>query len=89
MTAAELRTAIKEMMAEELMLRIPAAEIGDDTQIFSPEGLGLDSVDALQLAVGLEKKFGLKTTEGEEARRIFESVNTIAAAIEAKNAAGA
>ena len=89
MTAAELRTAIKEMMAEELMLRIPAAEIGDDTQIFSPEGLGLDSVDALQLAVGLEKKFGLKTTEGEEARRIFESVNTIAAAIEAKNATGA
>lgn len=71
------------MMVDELMLRITAAEIGDDTPIFGADGLGLDSVDALQLAVGLEKHYGLKTSEGEEARRIFESVNTIAGAVEA------
>ena len=85
-SSAELRTAIKEMMVEELMLRVTAAEIGDETPIFGPEGLGLDSVDALQLSVGLDKHFGLKTSEGEEARRIFENVSTIAAAIEALRA---
>ncbi len=82
MPTEELRTAIKEMMVEELMLRVTAEEIGNDTPLFSPEGLGLDSVDALQLAVGLDKRFGLKTAEGEAARRIFESVETIATAIE-------
>jgi acyl carrier protein len=88
MPSAELRTAIKEMMVEELMLRVTAAEIGDDTPVFGPDGLGLDSVDALQLSVGLDRHFGLKTTEGEEARRIFSSVNSIAEAIEALRAGG-
>ena len=68
------------------MLRVTPAEIGDDTILFSPEGLGLDSIDALELAVGLEKKFGVATPTAEAAREAFVSVNTIAAYI-AKNAA--
>ena len=78
---SELKTQLKQMMVDELMLQVPAAEIGDDTPIFGPEGLGLDSVDALQLAVALEKRHGLKVLDGPEARAILRSVNTIAEAI--------
>lgn len=88
MSSESLHQQIKEMMVEELMLQTPAAEIGDDTPIFGPDGLGLDSVDALQLVVALEKRFGLKMSDGEAAKSVLRSVNTIAAAIaEKQNAA--
>jgi acyl carrier protein len=75
------------MMVENLMLKIPPEAIGDDTLLFSPEGLGLDSIDALELAVGLEKKFGVATPSAEVAREAFVSVSTIAAFVRAKTAA--
>lgn len=72
-----LNSRIKEMMIDHLMLRVQPEEIGDDTILFSPEGLGLDSIDALELAVGIEKKFGVATPTAEVARSAFVSVNTI------------
>ncbi|MFM7182856.1 MAG: acyl carrier protein [Verrucomicrobiales bacterium] len=78
---AELRARIKEVMVEELMLQIEAPEIGDETPIFGPDGLGLDSVDALQLVVALEKHFGLKITDAEASRGVLKSVATIAGAL--------
>lgn len=69
------------MMIDELMLEESAADIGDDTPIFGAEGLGLDSVDALQLVVGIEKRFGLKLSDSETARGVLRSVDTIAEAI--------
>lgn len=80
----ELKTQIKEMMVSELMLRQSAGDIPDDAPIFRPEGLGLDSVDALQLVVALEKKFGLKLPDADAARNVLRDVNSIAAAIAAK-----
>jgi len=77
----DLRQQIKDLMVNELMLQITADEIGNETPIFSPEGLGLDSVDALQLVVALEKKFGLKLPDAETARNVLRCVDTIAAAI--------
>ena len=74
---------IKEMLVEELMLQLTAAEISDEMPLFGPEGLGLDSVDALQLVVALEKRFGLKMSDGEAAKGILSSVSTMAAAITA------
>ena len=55
MNEAELRQQIKSIMVENLMLKITPAEIGDDQPLFGPGSLGLDSVDALQLVVALEK----------------------------------
>ena len=80
---SELKSQLKEMMVTELTLQVPAAGIGDDTAIFGPDGLGLDSVDALQLVVALEKLHGLKVKEGAEARETLRSVNTIVEAIKA------
>ncbi len=81
---AELREKIKEVMVEELMLDFEPDEIGDETPIFGAEGLGLDSVDALQLVVAIEKHFGLKVGDAEKAKQILQSVETIAKAIEAE-----
>jgi len=78
----ELRSQIKEVMIEELMLDEGPEEIGDTTPIFGADGLGLDSVDALQLVVAIDKHFGLKIADSEAAKGILESVETIACEIE-------
>ncbi len=82
-----LREQIKNLMVENLMLQVTAAEIGDDQPLFGPDSLGLDSVDALQLVVALDKNFGIKVPDPAAAKQILQSVNTIAAAIE-KHRAG-
>jgi acyl carrier protein len=80
--SAELKRQIKRMLVENLMLQNTADEIGDDQPLFGPGGLGLDSVDALQIVVALDKNYGLKISDPETARKIIYSVNSIAAAIE-------
>jgi acyl carrier protein len=80
--SAELKRQIKRMLVENLMLQNTTDEIGDDQPLFGPGGLGLDSVDALQVVVALDKNYGLKIPDPETARKIIYSVNSIAAAIE-------
>lgn len=53
------------------------ADIDDAAPLFG-EGLGLDSLDALQLAMSVEERFGVRVPEGDEARSIFASVNALA-----------
>jgi len=73
----DLRPRIKEMMVKNLMLQLSPEEIGDDTPLFGPNGIGLDSIDALELAVGLEKNFGVNVPNSEVATKVLRSVNTI------------
>lgn len=77
-----LRQRIKEVMASELMLEVSADEIADESPLFGPEGIGLDSVDALQLVVAIEKHFKLKISDQNKARETLHSVDSIAKAIE-------
>ena len=79
-----LQQRIKDVMTSNLMLDVSADDIGDDSPLFGPGGIGLDSVDALQLVVALDKNFGLKIADQSKARDILQTVNSIAAAIEAK-----
>jgi len=76
-TRASLESRIKSLLAETLMLQVPVAEITSDQPLFGPGSLGLDSVDALQLVVALDKHFGLKIVDPAEAREILRSVNSI------------
>jgi acyl carrier protein len=78
MSDPDLNSRIKQMMVTNLMLKMAPEEIGDETPLFVPEGLGLDSIDALELAVGLEKNFGVATPSAEVARTAFLNVNSIA-----------
>jgi acyl carrier protein len=68
-------------MVENLMLQISSDEIGDEQPLFGPGSIGLDSVDALQLVVALDKKYGLKIPNPESAREILYSVRTMADAV--------
>jgi acyl carrier protein len=85
--AVSLKERIKHLMVENLMLQITAGEIADDLPLFGPGSLGLDSVDALQLVVALDKNFGLKIRDPEAAREILRNVNTMAEAVQQKLAA--
>ena len=76
-----IKQDIKRLMVENLMLQISAEEIGDDQPLFGPGSVGLDSVDALQLVVALDKTYGLKVADAEVARQILQNVNTIADAV--------
>jgi len=78
----ELKTQLKRLLVENLMLQTSAEEIADDLPLFGPGSLGLDSVDALQIVVALDKNYGLKIPNPEAAKTILQSVNTIATALE-------
>jgi acyl carrier protein len=82
----ELRAEIKRMLVNNLMLQTTAEEIKDDQLLFGPGSLGLDSVDALQIVVALDKNYGLKIPDPETARKVLQSVDTIVAAVEQKAA---
>jgi acyl carrier protein len=78
MNAGELRSAIKRLLVTELNLKGRDPEtIEDDGPLFGG-GLGLDSLDALQLAMSIEEKLGVRIPEGDEARAVFRSVSAIA-----------
>lgn len=74
----DLKRSIKQLIVEELDLRDHGADdIEDDAPLFGA-GLGLDSLDALQLAMAIEERFGVRLPEGEAARPVFASVAALA-----------
>lgn len=93
MQRSDLKAEIKQLLVSELNLtgRDPSS-IEDDAPLFGTGGLGLDSLDALQIAMLVEEKFGIRVPEGDEARPIFRSVSSLAdfigAARDAKGGAG-
>jgi acyl carrier protein len=76
---AELEQEIKELIVNALMLDdVDADEIDSEETLFV-KGLGLDSIDALELAIVIEKQFGVKIeTSDEEKRKIFSCVRELA-----------
>jgi acyl carrier protein len=86
MQGSDLKREIKELLVSELNLsgRDPGS-IDDEAPLFvagDGGGLGLDSLDALQIAMFVEERFGVRVPEGDEARPIFRSVATLAAFVE-------
>ena len=78
MDSAQLRSELKRLIVGELNLKGRDPEtIEDDAPLFGA-GLGLDSLDALQLAVSIEEQMGVRLPEGDEARSIFANVRSLA-----------
>lgn len=74
----ELIDTLKHQIVEQLNLQhLKAEEIGDDQPLFG-EGLGLDSIDALELIVLLQQKYGIKLANPAEGPKIFQTVRTMA-----------
>ena len=79
---SDLKIKLKEQLIEHLNLEgYSIKDISDDLPLFG-DGLGLDSIDALEIIVMLENKFDVKISNPEEGAKIFQSVNTIAEFIE-------
>lgn len=80
----DLKIKLKQQIIESLNLQdMTPQDIDDDAPLFG-EGLGLDSIDSLELIVLLERNYGIKLEDPKESRNILTSVNTMAAYIQSK-----
>ena len=84
----QLKHQLKELLIERLKFEdMTPDDIGDEDPLFEG-GLGLDSIDALELVVGVEKEFGVPIDDEEVGNQAFSSVNALAAYIQSRQQAG-
>ncbi len=86
MNDSELKSKVKDLIVRRLKLEIAPTSIDDSAPLFG-EGLGLDSIDALELVLGLEQEFGIKVADEEVGIKAFSSVNSLTDFIKEKSAA--
>ncbi len=80
----EIMQRVRALLSTRLKLAGAVAEITDETPLFGPTGLGLDSIDALELVLGLEKEFGVVIEDRATAIKVLASVKTIAEYIQSQ-----
>jgi acyl carrier protein len=81
----ELKLSIKELIIDALQLEeVTPDDIEDEAPLFGDDGLGLDSVDALELVMEVERVFGAVIEDNEESRKILFSVDSLAKYISAQ-----
>ena len=85
---SDLNTQIKQLIIDALGLEdISVSDIGDDQTLFG-DGLGLDSVDALELGLAIQKTYGIKIdADAKDTRNHFSNVASLGAFVTAKQAA--
>ena len=75
---ASIRKKLKELLVSQLSLEnVKPGEIKDDEVLFG-EGLGLDSLDAVEIVVLLQRNFGLDVKDMSQGKKLFYSVDTLA-----------
>jgi len=73
----EVKERLKRLIVERLKLQVKPEEIDENAPLFG-EGLGLDSIDALELVVGLEQEFGVQVPDEAVGREAFASISALA-----------
>ena len=87
MQEVSLQEQLKKIIIEELNLEdIDASELKDNDPLFGDEGLGLDSLDAVELVVLIQKHFEVEIKDMEEGREALASINSLADFIETRRA---
>ncbi len=82
----DLKPRIKRLIVDRLKLEMEPGAIGDGDALFGGEGLGLDSIDALELVLGLEQEFGVKIEDEEVGAEALASVDALAEFVRRKAA---
>ena len=73
-----LKAQLKQILVARLKLPRDPASIGDAEPLFGPDGLGLDSIDALELVLGVEQELGVQLGNEEVATEALESIDRLA-----------
>lgn len=81
---SDLTDRLKTLIVDALQLDDVEPQELDNDEPLMDNGLGLDSIDALELVVRVEKEFGIKIKNSEEAREALASINSLAAFIQAR-----
>jgi acyl carrier protein len=75
----DIKQKLKKVIIEDLALEdVSIEDIEDDSPIFGETGLGLDSLDAVELVVVIQKHFGVRIEDMAKGREVFQSLNTLA-----------
>ena len=83
MTGDQLKQSLKENIIKYVNLMDTTPEdFNDEDLLFGEEGLGLDSIDSIELIVMMEREYGVKVTDPKVGRKVMENINTMAAYIE-------
>lgn len=84
---AVLRDRVKAMIVQCARLKVQPSELKDDALLFDKQnGLGLDSIDVLEIVVNLEKTFGVQIPDRETGEKVLQSVNSIVEHLKASGA---
>ena len=79
----DIKQKLKQVIIKDLALEdVSIDSIDDDSPIFGEGGLGLDSLDAVELVVIIQKNFGVQIKDMTIGRKVFQSINTLAAYIQ-------
>jgi len=88
MVETSLHGKVKQLIIDRLQLEgLTPADIDDAAPLFG-DGLGLDSIDALELVIGIEKTFGVKIQDEEVGAKAFASVNSLVEFMRSKGVGG-
>jgi acyl carrier protein len=68
---------LKKLVVENCVLKIKSDDIGEETPLFGPGSVGLDSLDALQLTVAIEQQYGIAINDASAARQALQSLGTL------------
>lgn len=85
MSLKGLKKELKELVVRECEKDIEPESIGDDEILFgSDTRIGLDSLDALQISMAIDKTYGIKLTDGKKLRKIMKNIESLAKYIDEK-----
>ena len=68
---------LRKIIVENCMVKLDPESIGEETPLFGPDGIGLDSLDALQIAVAVEKMYGVSLSDSAVAREALQSLGVL------------
>ena len=85
MASDRIEDRLKAMIVERLMLNVPAEEIGDEDDLIKK--LGVESVQLMEIVIGLEEVFGIQLGDDEFSIKKFRTVKNIAEVVRAKTQA--